>query len=97
MSVLFDTKVSMLAVPCRSCRQALRWKSRPNQRTTGVDNAHEMRSAYGVCMKNMPMTATGRARMMAQTVRCRKRRYFSSCACSARSSNCLRSSPTSRS
>ena len=45
MSVLFDTKVSMLAVPCRSCRQALRWKSRPNQRTTGVDNAHEMRSA----------------------------------------------------
>ena len=56
------------------CRQAfVVVKSPSQQRTTGVGQCPEMRSAYGVCMKNMPMTATGRARMIAQTVRCRKR------------------------
>ncbi len=63
------TSVSILALPCCNCFQALVKNPRPSQNTTGVDNAHMMGLAWGISMKNMPMMTTGIDKMMAQVVR----------------------------
>ena len=90
--VLLATSVSILAVPCFSCFHALVKKLLPNQNTTGVENSHIMRLAYGISIKNMPITITGTDKTMAHVVRNFSARYFLSCACSTLSgvfSSCL--------
>ena len=54
------TSVSILALPCCNCFQALVKNPRPS---------HMMGLAWGISMKNMPMMTTGIDKMMAQVVR----------------------------
>ena len=96
MPVLLATRVSMLAVRCLSCFHALMKKPLPSQKTTGVDSAHIIYSAYGMSMKNIPMTATGSESTIAQIVLDFSCAYLSSCAFSA-SSAALPSFCTSKS
>ena len=70
MPVLLATRVSILAVLCLSCFHALAENPLPSQNTTGVARSHMMIFIYGTSMKNMPITAVGRASAMAQTVLC---------------------------
>ena len=66
--VLHATRVSMLALPCRSCFHALVKNPRPSQNTTGVERAKRMYFIHGTSMNSIPSTMSGTARTIAATV-----------------------------